>query len=36
MIWVWTGLMLRLERKEENPTVDLLDRLAGTLSVPLS
>jgi transcriptional regulator with XRE-family HTH domain len=24
-----------LERREENPTVDLLDRLAGTLSVPL-
>lgn len=25
-----------LERKQENPTVDLLDRLAKTLSVPLS
>jgi transcriptional regulator with XRE-family HTH domain len=25
-----------LERREENPTVDLLDRLAKTLSVPLS
>lgn len=24
-----------LERKQENPTVDLLDRLAKTLSVPL-
>jgi transcriptional regulator with XRE-family HTH domain len=25
-----------LERQEENPTVDLLDKLAKTLSVPLS
>jgi transcriptional regulator with XRE-family HTH domain len=25
-----------LERREENPTVDVLDRLAKTLSVPLS
>lgn len=25
-----------LERRAENPTVDLLDRLAGTLKVPLS
>jgi transcriptional regulator with XRE-family HTH domain len=25
-----------LERKEENPTVDVLDRLAKTLEVPLS
>jgi len=25
-----------LERKEENPTVDLLDRLAGRLEVPLA
>jgi transcriptional regulator with XRE-family HTH domain len=25
-----------LERKEENPTVDLLDRLAATLGVPLA
>jgi transcriptional regulator with XRE-family HTH domain len=25
-----------LERREENPTVDLLDRLAKTLEVPLS
>jgi len=25
-----------LERKEENPTVDVLDRLAKTLDVPLS
>lgn len=25
-----------LERKTENPTVDLLDRLAATLKVPLS
>jgi transcriptional regulator with XRE-family HTH domain len=25
-----------LERREENPTVDILDRLAATLSVPLS
>ena len=25
-----------LERREENPTVDLLDKLAKTLSVPLS
>jgi transcriptional regulator with XRE-family HTH domain len=25
-----------LERREENPTVDVLDRLAQTLSVPLS
>jgi transcriptional regulator with XRE-family HTH domain len=25
-----------LERKEVNPTVDLLDRLAGRLAVPLS
>ena len=25
-----------LERREENPTVDVLDRLARTLSVPLS
>jgi transcriptional regulator with XRE-family HTH domain len=25
-----------LERQTENPTIDLLDRLAGTLGVPLS
>lgn len=25
-----------MEREEENPTVDILDRLAGTLSVPLA
>jgi transcriptional regulator with XRE-family HTH domain len=25
-----------LERREENPTIDLLDRLAKTLSVPLT
>jgi transcriptional regulator with XRE-family HTH domain len=25
-----------LERQEENPTVDILDRLARTLSVPIS
>lgn len=25
-----------LERREENPTVDILDRLAATLSVPLA
>ena len=25
-----------LERQEENPTVDILDRLANTLSVPIS
>lgn len=25
-----------LERREENPTVDVLDRLARTLSVPMS
>jgi transcriptional regulator with XRE-family HTH domain len=25
-----------LERREENPTVDVLDRLAKTLSVPIS
>jgi len=25
-----------LEREEENPTVDILDRLAWTLSVPIS
>jgi transcriptional regulator with XRE-family HTH domain len=25
-----------LERKTENPTIDVLDRLAGTLGVPLS
>jgi transcriptional regulator with XRE-family HTH domain len=25
-----------LERREENPTVDILDRLARTLSVPIS
>jgi transcriptional regulator with XRE-family HTH domain len=25
-----------LEREEENPTVDVLDRLARTLSVPIS
>jgi transcriptional regulator with XRE-family HTH domain len=25
-----------LERREENPTVDVLDRLAGTLGVPIS
>ena len=25
-----------LEREEENPTVDVLDRLAGTLSVAIS
>lgn len=25
-----------LERQEENPTVDILDRLAKTLSVPIS
>jgi transcriptional regulator with XRE-family HTH domain len=25
-----------LERQEENPTVDVLDRLARTLSVPIS
>ncbi len=25
-----------LERREQNPTVDLLDRLAKTLSVPIS
>jgi len=25
-----------LERQEENPTVDVLDRLASTLSIPIS
>jgi transcriptional regulator with XRE-family HTH domain len=25
-----------LERQEENPTVDVLDRIAGTLAVPIS
>lgn len=25
-----------LERREENPTVDILDRLAATLSVPIA
>jgi transcriptional regulator with XRE-family HTH domain len=25
-----------LERREENPTVDVLDRLAATLSVPIA
>jgi transcriptional regulator with XRE-family HTH domain len=25
-----------LERQEENPTVDLLDRLANTLEIPIS
>jgi transcriptional regulator with XRE-family HTH domain len=34
--WVDRSYMGGLERQEENPTVDLLERLAKTLKVPLS